>query len=269
MSVVRARSVMGSKHSATNADFVRTWEQCLELVPVARTEALIEHAVAEVRHYAAGRRVAYGWSGGKDSQALRVVAERAGVFACVLSFCALEWPAMERWVRGPAAPSELVIERKAEVDVAFLARRPELLFPADGKVGYFYSSKITHWGQQKYYAEHGLDLMLYGRRYQDGNHIGPGGLHTNRNGFTQFCPLRSWTHEETMAVARRAGLEMPPVYDYENGWKSGTGPWAGRQGFRSKDEGWAATWSADPEVVRAAASCLPSAREFMEQRGLK
>ena len=263
----KGRSVMRSKYNATNEDFARTWDRCLELVPATRTELLVEKAAEEVRRHAAGKRVAYGWSGGKDSQALRVVAERAGIFDCVLSFCSLEWPDMERWVKT-AAPPGLVIERKTEVNLDFLVKHPHLLFPASGKIGYFYSSKITHWGQQKYYSERALDLMLYGRRHQDGNFIGPGGVHTNRNGFTQLCPLRDWTHEETMAVAKRAGLPMPPVYNYANGWKSGTGPWSGRQGFATKTDGWMATWTADPDVVREAATKLDSAREFMAVRGL-
>jgi hypothetical protein len=67
------RDVLAASYAAPDAD---------------RATRLVERAVERVG--AAGSGLAYAWSGGKDSQALRVVAEAAGVPDCVLVISDLE-----------------------------------------------------------------------------------------------------------------------------------------------------------------------------------
>ena len=67
-----------------------TWQAAIDAaraaVPANELDALVDRTVASIQaEMKAGRRVAYGWSGGKDSQVLRWVMELAGAPECVLA----------------------------------------------------------------------------------------------------------------------------------------------------------------------------------------
>lgn len=228
---------------------------------LAATIAVVE---AEQR---AGRRIGYGWSGGKDSQVLRYVMEQAGVQGCVLAMTSgLEWPAMLRWLTDHMPPACDVIA--VPIDLAWLAAHPHMLFP-HGADGSRWFGLVQHKAQRDYFVRHQLDLLALGRRRKDGNYIGPKGTdrYTNRAGVTRWSPLADWTHEHLFKLIVRENLPLPPCYGWPRGWQIGTGAWPARQWTDSPDHGFTECWQIDPDVVRAAAAVLPQAADWLARTG--
>ncbi len=125
-----------------------------------------------------------------------------------------------------------------------------------------------HAAQKRYFAQHQLDVLVLGRRHAEGNHCGEDGLYTNREGVTRYSPIRHWPHEAVLALLKREGYSLPPIYGYPRGWQVGTGNWAQRLYTSSPDQGWDETWQIDPDIVREAATVLPQAQAYMTARGL-
>lgn len=231
-------------------------------------DTLRQRTVDAVRaQAAAGRTIGYGWSGGKDSQALRWVMEQAGVDQCVLAMSSgLEWPAMLAWLTDHMPPGCQVTA--LPLDLGWLARNPRMLFP-QGADGPRWFTLIQHKAQARYWNEHQLDLLALGRRRKDGNYVGPPGQdrYTNRVGITRWSPLADWTHEDVFALLHLENIPLPPCYGWPRGWQVGTGPWPARQWTDSPDHGWHECWQIDPDVVRHAATVLPQARDWMTRTG--
>lgn len=88
----------------------------------SRLDELVHEAVEKVKKKAEkyadehdGAPIPWCWSGGKDSQALRVVVELSEVKALPIMFtpgCDLHFPGFNNWAKG-AAPNGLVEKLKA------------------------------------------------------------------------------------------------------------------------------------------------------------
>lgn len=258
------RTVIGKKQTSDNDSFVRAWQAIEELVSADEAAALVERTVARIRRETAGKRVGYAWSGGKDSIALQYVCEQAGIKDCVLGIAReLEYPAFLAWVMGHG-PAGLRIWDNASLTMEWLARHPDMLFPQKSTQAARWFSLIQHRAQAWFFRELGLDMILLGRRTQDGNHTGPGGVYTDGKGVTRFSPIMDWKHEEVLAVIHYfMGGELPPIYDWENGFVVGTGVFAARQYCKSVRDGWEQVYRIDPSVVERAAEHIVSAREFL------
>ena len=117
-------------------------------------------------------RIAYAWSGGKDSVVLDLVARMAGVKHCMLGLCDLEYPAFLRWVQEHG-PLGLEIVKVPGVDYGWLVAHPQMLFPASSRLGAIWYRTVQHAAQAAYFRQRRLDVLLLGRRLQDGNFCGP------------------------------------------------------------------------------------------------
>src|SRR5688572_26564284 len=96
---------VGKKQDGDNARWQYVWAHIAEIVPQERAVQLVTKAALEVQRATRGKSVGYAWSGGKDSQALRVVMERAEVKRCVLGMTAdLEYPEFLRWAGDNMPP---------------------------------------------------------------------------------------------------------------------------------------------------------------------
>ncbi len=231
-------------------------------------DALIDRTVdAVVKERQAGNRIAYGWSGGKDSQALRYVMELAGVQDCMLAMTSgLEWPAMLRWHTDHMPPACDVMAMP--LDLTWLRDHPSMLFP-QGADGQRWFTLVQHRGQTLYTQRERLDLLALGRRRADGNYIGPRGAdrYTNRKGVTRWSPLADWSHEAVFALIGRENLPLPPCYAWPRGFQVGTGAWPARQWTRSLDHGFEECWTIDPDVLRSAADVLPDVAGWLSRTG--
>lgn len=261
--------VLRRKSTFDHSVVARVWENIEEHVTREEAAAAVEAAACETRQVVANLgvdRPVLGWSGGKDSQALRVVADHAGVpYASMIGIVrAVEWPAMLDFIDQHAPPGCRVYSNDV-ITLDWLRDHPRYLFP-QGADGQWWTLRGTRQAQHRYQADHAPDLWLFGRRRADNNWIAPApyGIHTDRRGMRQYSPIRDWPHELVLAVCKFYETPMAPVYAGPEGWLTGTGPWPGR---RPKGDPWANTWAIDPDVVRAAAAVLPQARAWMETTG--
>jgi 3'-phosphoadenosine 5'-phosphosulfate sulfotransferase (PAPS reductase)/FAD synthetase len=247
-----------------------TWREAVanarQTVPDDVLDNLVDKTVDQLRATIAGKRVAYAWSGGKDSLALQVIAEKAGIEDSVLAMSGLEFPIMLQWLTDNM-PDGLTIKHTGQ-DLHWLAKHPAMLFPQGAK-GPQWFTIVNHKGQSQYFKDEKLDMLVLGRRRHDMNFCGPKGVntYTNAQGITRHSPLADWTHEEVFALLDREGVSMPPCYEFPRGYQVGTGAWPARQWTKSVDHGFEETWEVDPSVVIGAAEVLPQARDWLQRTG--
>lgn len=262
------KATLKSKSAYRNADAAAVWADIERHVSRAEAEEAVDKAVAEVKEVVGFYRddVVYGWSGGKDSQALQVVMERAGIRRAVSGMIPhLEFHGYLRWLEENRFDGLTVYPNEA-LTLEWMGRpaNDRYLFPTNAKDGYFYTKASARYSQYRYQDEHHPRLQIYGRRTQDGNICGgPDGIHRTRR-LVAYNPIRYWTHEMVMAVMHYADKPLPPIYDEPNGWKTGTGCWPGRR-VGNRDQSWAETYAIEPDRVREAAEHIPSARRWLER----
>ena len=261
-----AGATVPRKQISTQADWLRAWEHAESLVPAADLDALIERTLAEMREKTQGKRVAYAWSGGKDSLVIDWLCAQLGIESCVFAMTNLEYPEFLTWVTNHMPPGLTTINTGQ--DLKWLAKHPKLLFPQSATDNAQWFKVVQHAAQRRYFYHWNLDLLVLGRRHAEGNHCGPNGIYTNREKVTRYSPIRDWSHEAVLALLRREGYSLPPIYGYPRGWQVGTGNWAQRLYTKSREQGWDETWQIDPDLVRQAADVLPQAREYLARRGL-
>lgn len=260
---------LGQKQTEDNSYWVSLWHKIEHIIPEDHIDELIQKTAAEIRHVTKGKKVAFGWSGGKDSQALRVACEAAGIRDCMMGMSNLEYPEFLRWVTDHM-PWELEVVNTGQ-DIYWLQAHPEMLFPQDSETAGKWFKIIQHTAQERYYKRHDLDMILLGRRRGDGNFTGRDGsnIYTNARGFTRYSPIRDWSHEEVMAVCKLRAGGIPPIYDWPNGWVVGTGSWPARQWTGSIENGWSEIWKIDRRIVTWAMEYIPSAADWVNARKAK
>lgn len=263
------KQVLGKKQTSRNEDFVKAWNDIEQLVSREEAERLVAQAVEDIRAKTQGKKVAYSWSGGKDSLALQVVCERAGIHQCVLCTASkIEYPGFVEWCKTHA-PKGLTIVDNPSLDIQWVAQHPGFLFPTDSKFAAQWFKRIQHRGQAIYFKENNLDIIILGRRIQDGNYTGGAGqnIYTNSKGVTRFSPIAHWKHEEVLAVIHYfLGHNLPPIYDTFNGFIVGTGVWPARQWVGTVQNGWKELYDINPSMVEEAAPYFQSAQEFLNTK---
>jgi 3'-phosphoadenosine 5'-phosphosulfate sulfotransferase (PAPS reductase)/FAD synthetase len=255
--------VLGRKQRIKNEDWLNAVKNIESTVQKSEIDSLIEKTVAEIKEKTAGKKAAFAWSGGKDSLVLERICNMSGIKACVLVICNLEYKAFVEWVEEHKPP-ELSIINTGQ-DIKWLAAHPHMLFPQDSNKAAQWFHIVQHRGQAKYYKENNLDVMLLGRRKADGNYVGRGdNIYTNGQGVTRYSPLSDWSHEQILAFIHYYNVEMPPIYEWQNGYYCGTHPWPARQWTGSIENGWKEVYEIDQSIVTEAAEFIPSAKAFLE-----
>lgn len=259
--------VLPRKQRATHEQFQDTYHRIESIVSYDEIRHLVDETVRDVQRTCIDKRVGYAWSGGKDSQALRFVCERAGIDDCVLAITDLEYPEFLQWATDNMPPGLEVIN--TGLDLSWLAAHPDMLFPQDAATAAKWFHFVQHAAQDRFVRDRGIELMVLGRRAQDGNFMGRdnSGLY-QKDGVWRFSPLQHWRHVDVLALCHYFHVPLPPIYDWPRGFRVGTGPWPARQWTNSIEHGWSECWQIDADVVRGAASRIPSAAAFMAARGL-
>ena len=218
------------KQSSNNRDWVNAWHNCTKTISRSHIETLTENTVNMIRSVIAEhgfKRVAYSWSGGKDSIVLYDVLKKSGIemIGGVLALYEHEFPEFYDWLCENKPPEVQVIKTNAFTD-DFLNKNPEYLFPMETKYKDAYLP--PRWKvQNDFIKNYGVDCMILGRRLADGNNCGKRDnnfVTTSKKG-CKFNPLADWTHEDILAYIQYNELELPPIYFYENGFKAGTQVW--------------------------------------------
>jgi len=254
---------LGKKQSENNDYWNEVWANIRHIVSFSDIQSLVERTLAEVYQVTQGKKVAYAWSGGKDSQALRGVMDLAGITPCVMGLSDLEYPAFLQWVTDNM-PHELELVNNGP-DLLWLAQNQDMLFPQESRVSARWFKRIQHTAQAQYYEKHNLDFIILGRRRADGNYMGRAGrnIYTSK-GITRYSPLKDWRHEDVLAFCHYYHYPLAPTYDWPNGFVVGTGAWAARQWTQTTAQGWYETCLIDEDIVQQAAEYIPSARKFIQ-----
>lgn len=265
--------MIGKKQQSTHEEFVAAWDRIEEIVPRADYDRLLGKAVDRIKALQAGRsmRLAYAWSGGKDSIALKAVCDAAGIEDCCYGMTqGLEYPAFLRWVTDNM-PGRLAVYSN-DWDLDWLADHQEMLFPANASIAGKWFAGIQHRAQRLYFTEHRIDVLLLGRRWADGNFTGRRGANGRKmfyikDGIARFSPIADWTHEEVLASMHYEGFRdnLPPIYSWPRGYRCGTHAWAARQWCRDHDHGWSEIMEIDSSIVYEAAGRIVSARRFLDR----
>lgn len=256
------QKVLGRKQSVKNDDWLKAMENIGELITREEVDARVSESVEEIKVQTTGKKAAYAWSGGKDSLVLGEICRMAGITACMLAVCNLEYPAFLDWI-DKNKPDNLEIINTGQ-DIEWLKNHPSMLFPKDSKAAARWFAIVQHKAQAQYYKEHGLDMILLGRRRADGNYCGKGSnIYTDGKGVTRYSPLAGWSHEEILGFIHYYNIPMPPIYEWKNGYLCGTHPWPARQWTQSEQEAWKEIYEIAPDVVREVAKELESAKEYL------
>lgn len=254
--------VLGKKQSIKNQDWIETFQKARQLVPREELDKLMLHTVEDIKKKTKGQKTAYAWSGGKDSLVLGEICHMAGITDCMLVICNLEYRAFIEWIESHK-PSGLSVINTGQ-DMKWLAASPHMLFPQDSRSAARWFSIVQHRGQVEYYKNKHLDMMLLGRRLADGNYVGRGSnIYTDKQGITRYSPLSGWTHEHVLAFIHYYNLEMPPFYNWKNGYLCGTHPWPARQWTKNVENAWSEVYGIDNSIVEYAAKYLKSAATFL------
>lgn len=257
--------MLGKKQTITHEKFLNVWNRIADIVSRAQYEDAVEKAAEKVRRRVQCKRVAFAWSGGKDSIALEAVCRRAGVTKCVFGMTAgLEYSKFLEWVTDNM-PAELTVKRN-KWDLNWLARNQQMLFPQNATIAAKWFKGIQHWAQATYYEEQKLQMILLGRRKKDGNFVGKNGIYESK-GVVRFSPICDWSHELTLAAMFYEGFSdnLPPFYTWPRGYRCGTHAWAARQWCQGIHDGYREVFSIEPNLIREAAGKLQSAKQFLER----
>lgn len=265
------RQVLKAKSAYSNADVQHVFDNITDYVTEDEAARAVDEAAAETRVVLEGRpdEAVYGWSGGKDSIALQVVMERAGVRRSLLGTIPhLEFTAYLLWC-ADHQPDGLMHYPNYGITPAWLAlrRNNRYLFPTNSTDGYRWTMLGTRRAQHLYQEQHHPRMQIYGRRTMDGNSIPPTpyGVQTSRL-LTTYSPIRHWSHEMVLAVIHYNQRPLPPVYGWPNGWKTGTGCWPGRR-VGDRDSSFAETYAIEPARIVEAAEHLPAAADWLRRHG--
>ncbi len=255
------------KQSTTQDQWLNTLKNIQEIISEKHIDSLVNKTIKEIKRIVQGKRVACCWSGGKDSLALQKICDLVGIKRSVLVVSNLEYPSFIKWV-SINKPENLEIINTGQ-DLKWLAKNENMLFPQESKTAGKWFQIVQHKGQEIYFKDNNLDILLLGRRRADGNYTGKAGqnIYTNRKGITRYSPLRDWTHEEILRLLSCYKISLPPIYFCHNGFKVGTGAWPARQWTSSINGGYKEVYDIDKKIVFSAAEYLKSARDFINKGG--
>lgn len=259
---------LGRKKNIDNSLWIEAFENIEKTVQPGEIDVLEKQTVQKIQETVAGKNVAYGWSGGKDSIVLGKLCENAGIHACMFAHTNLEYPEFLKWCLDNKPIGCEVIN--VGFDLKWLADHPKMLFPQNCKIAYRWFQIVQQSAIRQYFRRHHLDMMVVGHRTADGNYVGKGSnISKNGAGVVRYSPIVDWTHEQVLAYIHYRGLQLPPIYDWKDGYKCGTHPWPARQHTKSIEDGFRTVYKIDKSIIESAADYIHEARHFLEKEVTK
>ncbi|MDP3453598.1 MAG: hypothetical protein Q8R90_11675, partial [Bacteroidales bacterium] len=145
-----------------------------------------------------------------------------------------------------------------------------MVFPEQSDLMARWYSLIQHRAQSDFFQHANLDIIILGRRTQDGNYTGGKGknIYTDKNEVTRFSPIAHWRHEHVLAACHYfKNRNIPPIYYDPEGWISGTGVWPVQTSSRGREHSWVLLYQISPETIIKAANYFPEALKTLEKHG--
>lgn len=234
------------KQSMTHEDFLELRRRSVIDISKSYIDDKVDLSVEKILKETKNKKVAYSWSGGKDSIALQYVCEKANINECFIVICNYEYPMFLKWVTENMPPLLEVVYIDLGND--YLDKNKEMLFPKNSTIAGKWFKNVQHRGQHIYYKKYNLDMIVLGRRKEDGNYVGKNDIYTNSKGITRLSPISNWTHKEVFALMEYYGLPYAPFYSWDRGFRCGTHPWPARQWCDSKEHGFREIKKIDPKL---------------------
>lgn len=254
--------VLGRKKRTEQSRWLEVWDNIENYVSRGEVLEETEKVVEEIRKTVKDKRVAFSWSGGKDSIVLADVCKRAGVEDSMFAHTELEYPVFLDWcMKNKPEGCEVI---NLGYDLEWLNKHPYMLFP-NKKYGQHWMVIYQRKSFTEYFFGKKLDMLLVGHRKADGNIVGENNIIRKGSGEVRYSPLADWSHELLLAYIHYFDLPMPPIYRWKNGFICGTHPWAKRGCVQSIEQGYREVYEIDPSIVINAADTLESARRFLEK----
>jgi hypothetical protein len=229
-------------------------------------EDLIASTASEIRAVCDGKKAAYAWSGGKDSIALQICCEDAGVKRGFCAYNDLYFTESIDFFQTHR-PDGVELYNSGE-DEKWLAEHPKFLFPVHPHIW----NVQTHLKYQPIYVKkNGIDVLMMGKRTQDGNWVSKDLTPTNGKGVTIYCPIRDWVHEDVICAIRYRGKELSPFYFTSVGFHYGDTKFPVMKPFGKEtvDDAWDRIYKIEPrKVLRSAKYGIESAKDYCEKRGI-
>jgi 3'-phosphoadenosine 5'-phosphosulfate sulfotransferase (PAPS reductase)/FAD synthetase len=251
------------KQKAQHEHFVAALTNIELIISRTHYEVIKQKAVKRVK-LLAGKKPAYAWSGGKDSLALQIVCEAAGVTACVLGMTNLEYPRFLQWITDHM-PYELTVYSNGW-DYDWLKKNQSMIFPMNASIAADWFRGTQHAAQDRYFKKHKPSVLFLGRRIADGNYVGQQFVY-EKKGMRKASPIADWSHEEVLACLHYEGLavDLPPFYQWPRGYRCGTHSFPARQWCDSIYHGWDEIFFIDKSlVVNCAEAGIDSAKHYLD-----
>lgn len=262
--------ILGQKQREGNDRFIYTWQNIKSIVSKKEIDNKIDLTLHKMRKILTPtKKYGSAWSGGKDSVVVDFLCRRLerNYPSCIGMTHDLEYPEFMQYVTDHMPP-DLKVYNSGH-SLKWLSNNLHMLFPKDSNIAKHWFVNIQHKAQNKFWKDKNLDVLITGRRKKDSNYCGKEGLYKNKGtGVVRYSPIYDWTHEETLAVMAYYNLPVAPFYSWINGWVVGSGCWAARQWTGSIQKGWHEVYSIDPNVVKEAATLIPSAEEYVRNMGI-
>lgn len=265
--MMKSERIIPRKQNSKQSHWIEAVENIENLVSFDRVKELEREAVEWLKQSTKGKKVAYGWSGGKDSQVLRYICEKAGITDAVLVTTELEYTDFYDFVEEHAPKGLTTLYRG--FDWEYIKKNPKYLFPKDTKLIEKYWAKIQRVGCRDYYFNNDIEQMIIGRRKADGNYC-PKRIYSVKSGYTQNLPLMDWTHEEMLAYIHYYNVPLPKIYEYDDGYFEGSGCFtklARNDERKTIADCWAYIYKHDKEAVYRASKHLTSAKNYLIKIG--
>lgn len=258
------KRVLGRKHGSENSNWLYAAEHIEELVSREDVDAYAQWAVERIEAATRDKNAAYAWSGGKDSIVLADLCRQAGITRGFFAYCDLDYPEFIDWVRSHKPDGVEMLHTGYDLD--WLAEHQELIF-ARGAIGQRWHQISQKGPFTKMFFDNQLDVLLVGHRTIDGNVCGSDGFIRKRTGEVRYAPIHDWPHELLLGYIHYHKLELPPIYEWRDGYIQGTHAWPERDFCDTLEQGWREVYEIDPSIVIGAAKKIQSAADFLAREG--
>lgn len=254
---------MKVKTKTTNADWLQTIDNIENIVSFDRIKQLSKSAIDNVAKIIDGKNTILSYSAGKDSIVLEHLLRSLNIKS-IMAYSDLEYPEFMKWVINNK-PKNCTLINSGQ-DLEWLSKNQDMIFPKNSAIASKWYNIVQHRVQNKYIKNNNVECIILGRRNQDGNHCGTNGSYV-KDGCVYLSPIYNWTHEDILAYIHYYNLELPPIYNWEDGYKQGTHNWASYILYdKTPTQALDRLYKIDKGVIIKAKDYIPFIKEYYESR---
>lgn len=260
----KLKQITGRKTSTPNESFVELYEHYYKYIDKDEVDQKFEEVARWIQEHAKGKKVAIGYSGGKDSIVLKHIMDRLGIpYTTIIGVYGTTYDYVVDYINEQVKGEKVFVD--CGMSMEYLSNNPDKYFSKDPKV----RQSVWRDGHQKqvkgYAQANGFGVLFLGRRKQE-NFIYKGGK-TNFKGMEINLPISDWLHEELFGYLGYNNIPLPDYYlNHDEGfvgdaifnWNTETGD--------SIEDCWDKVYEREPKAVIKAAKHIKSAQDFLNSK---